>query len=86
MTGPICSITGEACQCAAGGGCATKRKNARALRVAEQGLEGVRLTVQEVERGLNLKRPYPGPELRELQRILSAARVEMNRIARNLEA
>lgn len=85
MTAPVCSITGNACQCAAGSGCAQKRKNAATLRIAEQGIEGVRLALQDVERELLLGRPFPGPELREAIRLALAIRVSIHLIAESFE-
>ncbi len=82
---PVCSITGEPCQCSGAAGCAVKKQNARALRVAEQGQEGVRLALEEVERALALRRPYPGPELREAIRLAVVLRTEIRRVAEDLE-
>lgn len=84
MTGPICSITGDPCECAEGTGCASRHAMANALDVALQGLKGVRLAIEEQEKALLLKRGLPGPELRDVWRSLMAQQNALSEIIAGL--
>lgn len=84
MTGPICSVTGDPCECAEGTGCASDRRMVNELEVALQGLKGVRLTVEAQEKRLLLTRGRPGPELRDVWRGLMAAQNNLSEIISDL--